>query len=207
MARPRTFDETAVVAAARDRFWSSGYAGTGMSDLTDATGLSKASLYNTFGNKHALYVRAFADYCSRTLDAIAAELDVPDDEAADGLCRLIERLAAGPSGSGGEQPPPTACFLAKAPAELAAQDPEVANIARQTYGRFEELLVRVVAAAQRAGTTVSDSHDARSVARHVLAALRGIEALTSAGVEHTVVADAAAHLIETVFRDTTPRSH
>lgn len=206
MARPRTFDETAVLAAARDRFWSSGYAGTGMSDLTDATGLSKASLYNTFGNKHALYVRAFADYCSRALDAIAAELDVPDDEAADGLCRLIEGLADGPSGSGGEQPPPTACFLAKAPAELAAQDPEVANIARQTYGRFEELLVRAVAAAHRAGT-VPDSHDARSVARHVLATLRGIEALISAGVEHTVVADAAANLIDTVFRDTTPRRH
>ncbi|MBB4934932.1 AcrR family transcriptional regulator [Lipingzhangella halophila] len=205
MARPRTFDETAVVAAARDRFWSSGYAGTGMSDLMDATGLSKASLYNTFGNKHTLYMRAFADYCSGTLDAIEAELDVPDDEAAGRLCRLIERLADSPSGSGGGQPPPTACFLAKAPAELAAQDPEVAHAARQTYGRLEELLVRGVAAAQRAGA-VSDSHDARSMARHVLVALRGIEALTSAGVEHTVVADAAASLIETVFRDATPRN-
>lgn len=203
MARPRTFDETAVVAAARDRFRSSGYAGTGMSDLMDATGLSKASLYNTFGNKHALYVRAFADYCSRTLDAIEAELDVPDDEAAGRLRGLIDRLADGPGGSAGLQPP-TACFLAKAPAELAAQDPEVANIARQTYGRFEELLVRAVAAAQRAGA-VPDTHDVRSVARHVLVALRGIEALTSAGVGHAVVADAAANLIEAVLPDATSR--
>ena len=163
----------------------------------DATGLSKASLYNTFGNKHALYLRAFADYCSRTLDAVEAELDVPDDHAAGNLCRLIERLAGGSDG----ESPPTACFLAKAPAELAAQDPEVATIARQTYGRFEELLV---AAAQRVGA-VSDSHATRSVARHILVALRGIEALGSAGVEHAVVADAAASLIRTVFQGAAPR--
>lgn len=204
MARPRTFDEAAVVEAARDRFWSSGYAATGVSDLMEATGLSKASLYNTFGNKHALYVRAFADYCRRTLDAIEAELDVPDDQAADSLRHLVERLADGPDGPGGEQSPPTACFLAKATAELAAQDPDVANVARQTYVRFEDLLVRCVAAAQRAGT-VADAHGARSVARHVLVALRGIEALGSAGVDRTVVADAAANLIQTVLKDPVPR--
>lgn len=203
MARPRTFDETAVVAAARDRFWSSGYAGTGVSDLMDATGLSKASLYNTFGNKHELYLRAFTDYCRRTLDAIEAELDVPDDQAAGSLRRLIEGLAGGPNGSD-EESPPTACFLAKAPAELAARDPEVANVARQTYARFEELLVHSVAAAQRAGAA-PDSHTTRSTARHILVALRGIEALGSAGVERAVLTDAATNLIQAVFQDATPR--
>ena len=204
MARPRNFDETAVLEAARDRFWFSGYAATGMSDLMEVTGLSKASLYNTFGNKHALYLRAFADYCKRTLDAIEAELDVPDDQAADSLRHLIECLADGPDSRSGEQSPPTACFLAKATAELAAQDPDVANVARQTYVRFEDLLVRCIAAAQRSGT-VPDAHGARSVARHVLVALRGIEALGSAGVEHTIVADAAANLIQTVLKVAAPR--
>ena len=50
MARPRTFDEQEVVAAARDEFWERGYAATSVDDLTAATGLGKGSLYGAFGD-------------------------------------------------------------------------------------------------------------------------------------------------------------
>lgn len=197
MARPRTFDEAAVVTAARHQFWSSGYADTGLRDLMAATGLAKASLYNAFGDKHALYLRAFQSYCTTTLDRVAAQLDGPDDEAAARLTRLIDEMA---EDRGSQDTPPTACFLAKATTELAAHDPEVAAIAQRTYRRFEALLTGAVEAAQRAGA-LPLTEDARSVARHILVALRGVEALVSAGVDHTVVADAAAHLVKTVLHD------
>jgi TetR/AcrR family transcriptional repressor of nem operon len=58
MARPRKFTEEDVVTAARDQFWSAGYAGTSLEDLTEATGLGRGSLYGAFGDKHALYLRA-----------------------------------------------------------------------------------------------------------------------------------------------------
>ena len=161
----------------------------------EATGLAKASLYNAFGDKHALYVRAFENYCTTTLDLVAAELDGPDDQAVDRLTRLIGGMA---EDRGGEGTPPTACFLAKATTELAAQDPEVAAIAQRTYRRFEDLLTSNIEAAQRVDA-LPCTDDARSMARHILVALRGFEALTSAGVDDDVVADAAAHLIKTVL--------
>ena len=44
MARPRKFDEGVVLTAARDSFWRTGYEGTSISDLTEATGLSQPTV-------------------------------------------------------------------------------------------------------------------------------------------------------------------
>src|SRR6185312_14173543 len=60
--RPRKFDESDVVAAARDEFWLRGYAATSVDDLTSVTGLGKGSLYGAFGDKHGLFMLALDDY-------------------------------------------------------------------------------------------------------------------------------------------------
>jgi TetR/AcrR family transcriptional repressor of nem operon len=187
MARPRGFDEATVIRAARDQFRSSGYSGTSLDDLMNATGLAKASIYNAFGDKHALYVRAFDGYCTEVVDAVRDELDGPDEGAAARLQGLIQRMA---DASGTPSSPPISCFLSKATAELAALDEEVAGLAQRTFAQLEDVLMECVCAAQRAGT-VAASRDARSMARHILVALRGIEALAAAGVDRDVLADAA----------------
>lgn len=62
MARPREFDEDAVVEAIKNVFWENGYEGTSYADLIDASGLHKGSLYAAFGDKRALYLRALRAY-------------------------------------------------------------------------------------------------------------------------------------------------
>jgi TetR/AcrR family transcriptional regulator, transcriptional repressor for nem operon len=195
MARPRTFDETAVVEAARDRFWTSGYSATSLDDLVEATGLARGSLYNAFGDKHTLYVRAFESYCAEAVAGFSRGLDGPDGTAAERLRKVVHRMA---DTAGTDSAPPVACFLAKATAELAALDPEVAAIARRTFQQLEDALVRCVTAARRAGA-VPESADPRATARHILVALRGMEALAAAGVDRAVLADAAASLTESVL--------
>src|SRR5690349_2632986 len=123
MARPRTFDETAVVDAARDRFWQTGYAGTGLEDLVEATGIARGSLYNAFGDKHSLYIRGFDSYCTMVIERVRSRLDGPDETAAEHLRELLRRGAAANAGTA--DAPPLACFLAKASAELAVRDPQI----------------------------------------------------------------------------------
>ena len=89
MPRPRTFDETDVVAAARDEFWSRGYAATSVDDLTSATGLGKGSLYGAFGDKHELFLRALNDYIGTALDGVRTQLRDPEFSAYDRLTRHI----------------------------------------------------------------------------------------------------------------------
>jgi AcrR family transcriptional regulator len=62
VARPRQFQEEAVLEEAMKLFWQRGYDGLSMDELCAALGLSKPSLYGAFGNKRALYSRALARY-------------------------------------------------------------------------------------------------------------------------------------------------
>jgi TetR/AcrR family transcriptional repressor of nem operon len=194
MARPRAFDETAVVEAAQDQFWSFGYAATSIDDLVKATGLSKGSIYNAFSDKHTLYLHTFERYCDDVIAQVAAQLDGSDETAAERLRALFDGIA----GADASTTVPRSCFLAKATAELAALDPGVQTVARRTFDQLENLLFQSVVAAQRAGS-ITASRDPRKTARLLLATLRGLGALASAGAERDVLADAVTSLAESVL--------
>lgn len=64
IGRPRSFTEEDALWAAVNVFWSKGYDGASMKDLTEAMGINSPSLYATFGDKHALYLKAIDRYIS-----------------------------------------------------------------------------------------------------------------------------------------------
>jgi AcrR family transcriptional regulator len=176
MVRPRGFDERQVLQAARNEFWSSGYAATSVDDVAAATGLGKGSLYGAFGDKHALFLRVFDDYCTEAVTAVRGALDGPDSGAY-GRLRAHVRAVARSTGNDTER---LGCLLARGTAELAGSDPAVAARAKQTFDAIERALVGCIEAAQRAGD-IDSSADARQLAGLILAVLRGIEALGKAG--------------------------
>jgi TetR/AcrR family transcriptional regulator, transcriptional repressor for nem operon len=62
MARPKAYDQDAVIDAAMRVFWRKGYVGTSMADIYAATGLKPGNLYATFTDKETLFNRAFEAY-------------------------------------------------------------------------------------------------------------------------------------------------
>jgi TetR/AcrR family transcriptional regulator, transcriptional repressor for nem operon len=175
MARPRKFVEEDVVAAARDQFWSAGYAGTSLDDLTAATGLGRGSLYGAFGDKHALYMRALEDYCAVTMASISADLEAPGVPAFE---RLISHLR-----NKARTTPADArrgCLIAKSAAELGASDRDVARRVKHAMQRYQAVLTDTIAAAQRDGDLDPDV-EPDELALVVLTFLRGSEALRKSG--------------------------
>ncbi|OWQ91053.1 TetR/AcrR family transcriptional regulator [Sphingopyxis witflariensis] len=75
--RPREFCVDAALAAALRVFWSKGYEGASMADLTEAMGITKPSLYAAFGNKEALFNKALDLYEREKTDYMGAALDAP----------------------------------------------------------------------------------------------------------------------------------
>ncbi len=62
LGRPRAFCEEAALEAAMRVFWEKGYEGTSLTDLTDAMGINRPSLYATFGDKEALFRKVMQHY-------------------------------------------------------------------------------------------------------------------------------------------------
>ena len=75
--RPREFCVDQALASALRVFWSKGYEGASMTDLTEAMGITRPSLYAAFGNKEALFRKALDLYEREKLDYSGTALDAP----------------------------------------------------------------------------------------------------------------------------------
>lgn len=78
--RPREFDPEAAVLQAVDVFWTKGYEGASLDDLTEALGISRPSLYAAFGDKRGLFLAALDAYnrtfSGKALNAFEAEFSL-----------------------------------------------------------------------------------------------------------------------------------
>jgi AcrR family transcriptional regulator len=176
--RPRKFDESDVIAAAREQFWTRGYGATSVDDLTVATGLGKGSLYGAFGDKHGLFTRALDSYISTSLDTVSAQLHDRRFGAYERLTRHIRGQASAAAADKARR----GCMMARAAAELCSTDDEVEEKVERAYSAWCGELADTIAEAQRDGDVDRDV-DPQALASTVLAFMRGLEALHEGGVK------------------------
>ena len=193
MARPRTFDEGDVIAAARDEFWKRGYAATSVDDLTAATGLGKGSLYGAFGDKHSLYIRALDDYIASSLGDIRASLRDPAFSASQRLARHIRgqarMLVADKQRRG--------CLMAKSAAELGATDDAVEAKVAGAYAAWRDELAACITEAQGDGDLDAEQSP-QALAGALLAFMRGQEALHKGGATPAQLRSAADVMVSLI---------
>jgi AcrR family transcriptional regulator len=75
--RPREFDTDEALTAALRVFWSKGYEGASLNDLTEAMGITRPSLYAAFGNKEALFRKALDLYEREKLAYMSEAINKP----------------------------------------------------------------------------------------------------------------------------------
>jgi AcrR family transcriptional regulator len=96
--RPREFDVDDALAAALRVFWTKGYEGASLTDLTDAMGITRPSLYAAFGNKEALFRKALDLYEREKLAYVSEALKAPTSRGV--AERLLQGALALQSGGG-----------------------------------------------------------------------------------------------------------
>ncbi|MBB2903367.1 AcrR family transcriptional regulator [Kineococcus radiotolerans] len=185
MARPRQFDEADVLHAARTQFQRTGYAGTSMNDLQEATGLHNGSLYAAFGSKHDLLVHCLEDYC-QDLAATARDHLAGSDQTPvrrlQAFVREAARTAAAENYLG--------CLAGRAASELAGTDDQVGTRIQSSFTELRALLLSCLQAGQRSGK-LSAAADPEQLASMLLAVLRGIDAMAVAGCPASFLLEAA----------------
>src|SRR6266403_580459 len=93
MARPKEFETKRALAAAMNVFWRFGYENTSLEVLMREMGVAKQSLYDTFGDKRALYLKAMAFYRQETNSSMRRMLNSAPT-AKQGFTRLLHGLIA-----------------------------------------------------------------------------------------------------------------
>jgi TetR/AcrR family transcriptional repressor of nem operon len=169
LPRPRSFDDTEAIEAALASFWGRGYEATSVRDLSAAMGISGPSLYNAFGDKHALFCAALEHYCrTRTYPLIARmEASHPGAAAVPAFfAEIIARSTADRERRG--------CFLINSALETAPHDAAVAQAVRGHLAAIRGFLLRGLKA--RAGTSRAAAGSERD-ADHLLAVLLGLRVL------------------------------
>lgn len=183
MARPKSFDTDDVLDRALEAFWHQGYEATSVQDLVDAMEINRASLYNTFGGKHQLYVAALRRYEQQWVDGLVEQLRAADDAQA-GIRGLLETVAD----EAASCPKRGSCLLTNAATELGHRDPETAERVRANFQRIEDAFADAVTRGQEHGAVPADV-DPRAQARSLLNTLQGLRVMAKTGPEREALQD------------------
>ncbi|MCB9614279.1 MAG: TetR/AcrR family transcriptional regulator [Sandaracinus sp.] len=200
MSRPRAFDEEAVLERALELFWRDGYAATSLQALLAHMGISRQSLYNTFGDKRRLFLAALDRYADMRAREMLGDLEHESASLAQ-IFGFFERLGQSAGQKQCEAGNPEGCLIGKSCMELGAADPEVS-------ARIHYFFDRTVGAFRHALDNAVDKGeieplDTAATARHLTATLNGLGILHRAGVAVEELGD-VVRVALSVLRPKTP---
>ncbi|MCB1909903.1 MAG: TetR/AcrR family transcriptional regulator [Rhodocyclaceae bacterium] len=187
VGRPRIFDEQVALNAVLESFWRRGYEATSLADLCEATGLHKGSLYQAFGDKHQLFMRALTSYAEQQAGELVAVASQADSPLA-GLRAIVGHLA---SRAGNER----GCLLINSMVELAPHDREVRNTLRNIGRRQVGMLTGLIARGQQAGQ-IRPELSPEKLARQLMVTLAGGAATVKGILEPHEVREVLEELID-----------
>jgi TetR/AcrR family transcriptional repressor of nem operon len=181
MARPREFDEVTALEAAIECFWHRGYEATSVRDLAGKMRISGPSLYNAYGDKHALFVQALEHYLDHSARALIKRLEnsLPPKQA---IRRFIEEIIER-SVSDRER---RGCFLVNSALEVAPHDRELGALIVDRLAEIVAFFYRSIKAAQAKGAVPRD-RVAKDLARLLLGVLLGIRVLARSKPERALL--------------------
>ena len=168
MGRAKAFDVDDALHGAMNVFWSNGYKATSLSNLTDAMGISKSSLYETFGSKHDLFLSTIEYYVRTVTSQISgtAHINAPAIKVIRALFdRAVQRMAEPTSRRG--------CYLNNCAVEVSVRDEDAAERVKNGLTLMEDAFHTLIVRAQREGTVLR-THDARALSRFLVSSLNGI---------------------------------
>jgi len=179
MARPREFDEDALLDAAMQCFWSQGYEATSVKDLTCKTGVTAASLYNAYGDKRGLFHSALDRYVAGIMDRIRRADALPPREAIGYFFDEILRRSLNDREHKG-------CMLVNSALELAPHDAEFRAMIADAMQRIEAFFLRHIREGQSSGV-ITTAIAAPQLAQHLLSVVMGVRVLARARPERTLL--------------------
>jgi AcrR family transcriptional regulator len=172
--RPRQFDMDVALDRAMLLFWRKGYDGTSISDLTDALGIARPSLYAAFGNKEKLFRKALDRYDAMTAAFLMGSLRAVTARDA------IENMLHGAANFHSHPTNPPGCLMVHA-ALVGSEESQASR--DETRARRTRLTDAIEERLERARTEgdLPNGANAKTLARYVVTVLRGMAVEAASG--------------------------
>ncbi len=185
MGRPREFCVEQALMKALEVFWTHGFEGSSITDLTQAMGITRPSLYATYGNKEELFRKALDLYDTTYMGFLFSALEAEKSrEVAAKIMAGFVRLAT-------DANHPRGCMgTSGALVCSTAADPIKEELVRRR-ALFEAALRRRFETAKAAGD-LGQSENAADLARFVMAFVAGVAVQASSGASRASLERAAA---------------
>ena len=189
----KSFDEDEAVDKAMKVFWEKGFEPSSLAELIARTGITRGSLYNAFGGKEQLFIKALLKYDKENRRAILAELEAMDDPK-----HAIAVLFDGIVNETIADTEKKGCFIVNTVSELATHGEEVNRIIHNGIREFEAFFRRCIEVAQ-ARNDIPKSLDPTATAKALLAMVVAIRVLgrgVFAKSDLTTIAGQALRLLD-----------
>lgn len=191
MARSKEFDENEVLDKAMKLFWEQGYEKTSMSDLVEHMGIHRRSLYDTFTDKHTLFLKALERFSSRSSARLAAGIKQAET-ASKALQFVYDSMIEG------EEDAPPGCMIVNSAVELAVRDAEVDARTSGIFGNTEQTIKEIIVWGQQTGefTNKADAGELAEYVHNTLAGLRVMRRTSAAKEKLRRIADLSMGLLQ-----------
>ncbi|WP_214411439.1 TetR/AcrR family transcriptional regulator [Sphaerisporangium fuscum] len=189
MARTKEFDPDVALQGALELFWERGYEATSMADLVEHLGISRASLYATFGGKHDLYMKALRRYVDSRDPSPIEVLSRPGPALA-AVRALVEHYAA----DSVDDTRRRGCMVVNAAAEMLPRDDEVSRLLNVQWTSLEAALTTTLMRARAQGE-LRPEKDPAALARFLLVFLQGLRLMGKGDADPVRLRDAATQAL------------
>ena len=192
MPRKKTFTIEFALDKAMELFWERGYQNTSMREIAEHLGLSRSSIYATFGDKHTLFVETLRRYGARCRAPGLSDLGTaPSPRAA--LLRVFE-LAIADADAARQR---DHCLLINTAMQLMYSDPEVTLVVESAFLEMENSFRSTIERAAAAGE-VTAAVDVVQTARSLLSIYLGLCVLIRSGARNEVL-QTVTHQVEAML--------
>ena len=182
MGRPREFDPDEVLEESMKLFWTKGYGATSLDDLLRETGLARQSLYNGFGDKHALFLATLRRYDEQAGAMLRGAFE-GGHSVREGLKAFMMGIV-----DRSEEGRKRGCFVVNSAVELSPHDPETAKVVAAQQRFMERFLHRALEQAQEK-KEISADKDPQALARFLVGFLNGLNVVAKVNPDRAVLRD------------------
>ncbi|MGQ0580509.1 MAG: TetR/AcrR family transcriptional regulator [Reyranella sp.] len=199
MGRLKEFDEAKAIDGAVDCFWARGYEATSVRDLAEHMGIGGTSLYNAYGGKRALFVKALERYADRSSRERIARLEAggrPKQAIETFLAEIIEKSLNDRARKG--------CLLVNSALDVAPHDAEIGRVVAGYLDEIRAFFQRNIEAGRRAGQ-MPRNLDAVAASAHLLGVLLGIRVLARTRPDRTLLESIARPALDLLDPPVRPR--